>query len=334
MSKNYNEISNQCVVMQTDRKTFATYPNFELPPKERYGEGIQGKVKLLINDFSKGKGDNATVATFNLDIKDIVFLTEKARMSHMPIPYYLTKIIGSKVETEGRFKGLSPVSKLAISRVAKTVSGEEVRYPWKVKITNGYAKAMPGKAQGTFYEGKGTFVTYKEAEVMLTDADFLYEMDRINENKKTFKEIFYNPFYKECHIEYMRTVEEYRNRGSFTGAPASIEPVEQTAVEPEVETKPEVKVEQPRTNAPQPDASSNQASKPDLHEMTMVIDSPFQFLSGNSAVASCLIGGRAYAIQFADVDEALMEAQEKKLAIKCNLYADADKKMHFYSLAS
>ena len=66
----------------------------------------------------------------------------------------------------------------------------------------------------------------------------------------------------------------------------------------------------------------------------MVIDSPFQFLSGNSAVASCLIGGRAYTIQFADVDEALIEAQEKKLAIKCLLFADANKKMHFYSLAA
>ena len=69
MAKDYNEISNQSAVVKVDGRTLAFYPNLEVPDVNKYGEGMQGKVKVTINDYSEGKGDNVTLRRICGDFK-------------------------------------------------------------------------------------------------------------------------------------------------------------------------------------------------------------------------------------------------------------------------
>lgn len=341
MSKNYDEVSNQCAVIRTNDRTLAFYPNLELPSTNHYGEGIQGKVKIVLNDYSAGKGDNAKFCSFNLDIRDVYFLYEKAKMSHMTVPYTLTKIVGARVEPSGRFAGLSPVSRLSITRTAQASDGSPMRMPWKISIINGFAKAGKGRVAGTYFETKGTFVMDKESSMALTDADFLDIFTKISNYIKTYEMLVYVPLFKNGFNAYTAAEAERKARGSYSGTAQPSAPVETESVAEEAPAEiPETPAEESKQMtmdevntstsapvAPQPEA-------PNTHKMTMVISSPFQYLNGNSAVAQCMIGGKAYAVNFPEVDDALIEAQEKQLAISCLLYADKNNNMFFYSMAA
>lgn len=335
MSKNYDEVSNQCAVIKTSDRTLAFYPNLDLPSANHYGEGVQGKVKIVLNDYSAGKGDKAKFCAFNLDIKDIYFLYEKAKMSHMPLPYSSTKIIGARVETEGKFKGLSPVSRLSISRTAKTSTGEAMRMPWKINIVNGYAKAGKGKVEGTFYEIANTFVLARESSMMLTDVDFLDVFTKINNYIKTYEMLCWTSVFKTGFNAYMQAEKERKERGSYSNALAPEETVaeESVAEKPEEEEAKQMTLDEVNSNSNNASQPNPKQEVPETHKMTMVISSPFQYLNGSSAVAQCMISGKPWIVNFPEVDDALKEAQEKALAITCLLYADKKKNMYFYSMA-
>ena len=51
----------------TPTKNISFIPSVSIAPNERYGEVINGKVKIRIYDFSKGKGQNAIEAVARLD---------------------------------------------------------------------------------------------------------------------------------------------------------------------------------------------------------------------------------------------------------------------------
>lgn len=52
---------------------------------ERFGELVNGKFKFLINDFKNGKGDNSISAYYNLDIKHIKYLYQRAKLLNLPL---------------------------------------------------------------------------------------------------------------------------------------------------------------------------------------------------------------------------------------------------------
>lgn len=349
MSKNYDEISNQCAVVKVDGRTLSVYPNLKIASRVRYGEcwdSKGSKIKFSLQDYTEGKGDNSIFCNFNLDMKDYYFLYEKAKMSHLPSQYYITKIVGKPEATkrDGQFQGLNPVSRLTISRTPKTSTGAPMRMPWKIHIANGYAKALNGKKEGTYYEAKDSFKLEKESAMMLTDADFQYIFEKIHDYMEMYKMICWTPVFKAGLQDFVTAENNRENRNTY--APnlndSNNQESDETVVDDESvvseETEPEA-TQMSLNDIQQPSQETAQQNKipsntPDLHQMTMVINSDFQYMDGNSAVAQCIIGGKAYVVNFPDVDEALTEAQQKKLAIKCNLYADKNKQMHFYNMAS
>lgn len=335
---NYNEITNQAAVERVNGRTISFYPNLDIPKANAYGEGVQGKVKISIQDYTKGKGDNSIYANFNLELSDFYYLYERAKISNMPDALRRTKIIGWEKESSGKFAGLSATSKLVINRVGKTSDGQVRNYPWEITIQNGYAKAMPGKMAGTFYEGSGTFQVTKEATMKFTDVAFLEKMTQINNYIQMYKDIMVKPVFEKGLMEFIKSEEERKNRNSYSN---NVE--KEVKAEPKAEPAPAPTVTQSSTQEPKQmsmnDISSSQnaqvpkSTNSNCHKMTMVISSQFQHLDGNNAVAQCMIGGKTYAVMFHGVDEALMEAQEKQLAITCMLYADEKRQMHFDSMA-
>ena len=331
MANNYNEITNQAAVERVNGRTIAFYPNLDVPELNSYGEGVQGKVKVTIQDYTKGKGDNSIFASFNLDLSDFYYLFQRAKISNMSDPLRRTKIIGWEKEKAGKFAGLSPTSKVTISRVPKTADGQPKNYPWIITIQNGYAKAMPGKVAGTFYEGSKTFQVVKEASMQFTDVDFLEKMTQVNNYIQMYKDVMVKPIFEKGLAEFLKAEEERKKRNSYSDN-----------VEKEVKAEPEPAPAQSSSQEPKQMsmndvASSTQESKPvnpNCHKMIMVISSPFQYLDGDNAVAQCMIGGKTYNVMFHGVDEALIEAQEKQLAITCMLYADEKRQMHFESIAA
>lgn len=326
---NYNEITNQAAVERVNGRTISFYPNLDIPTVNAYGEGVQGKVKITIQDYTKGKGDNSIYANFNLELSDFYYLYERAKISNLPETLRRTKIIGWEKESSGEYVGLSPTSKLVISRTAKTADGQTRNYPWEINIQNGFAKAMPGKMAGTFYEGSGTFQVIKEATMKFTDVAFLEKMTQINSYITMYKDIVVKPLFEKGLAEFLKSEEERKNRNSYSNN------VEKEVTASELTTAPAQKQDpkQMSMNNVSTTDTPNE-DKPNCHKMTMVITSPFQYLDGDNAVAQCMIGGKIYAVMFHGVDEALMEAQEKQLAITCMLYADEKRQMHFDSMAA
>ena len=95
MSKNYNEVSSQVAAVRTKDHTLAFYANLESVKLENFAELISGRIKVGINDFSKGKGDASVYGYYNLDLKDVKYLYTRALYSNMPVPFEGRKIHGA-----------------------------------------------------------------------------------------------------------------------------------------------------------------------------------------------------------------------------------------------
>lgn len=87
MSKNYDQISNQVAAAKRDTSLVAFYANLEPVPFISFPELVQGKIKVLIDEWSKGRGDSRTSAVYNLDLPDVYYLYERARESRMDESY-------------------------------------------------------------------------------------------------------------------------------------------------------------------------------------------------------------------------------------------------------
>lgn len=101
MSKNYNEVSSQVAAVRTKDHTLAFYANLESVKLENFAELISGRIKVGINDFSKGKGDASVYGYYNLDLKDVKYLYTRALYSNMPVPFEGRKIHGAYPIQEG-----------------------------------------------------------------------------------------------------------------------------------------------------------------------------------------------------------------------------------------
>ena len=180
MSKNYNEVSSQVAAVRTKDHTLAFYANLESVKLENFAELISGRIKVGINDFSKGKGDASVYGYYNLDLKDVKYLYTRALYSNMPVPFEGRKIHGAYPIQEGPDRGMCRAFHITIKRNALRPDGQPSRSPWNITISNGVAQAQSGGIEGTFFEKSGTFKQTAYVYMNLTDVDFLDCMDRLN----------------------------------------------------------------------------------------------------------------------------------------------------------
>lgn len=87
----FDGITTQAVVYKTNTKTTAFYCNFHPTDVSHFAELVEGKVKITLNDFSKGK-DYAKKVFFNLDLNMVHWLYECSKTGKMEENEYYEKI--------------------------------------------------------------------------------------------------------------------------------------------------------------------------------------------------------------------------------------------------
>lgn len=165
----------------TPTKNISFIPSVTNAPNEHYGEIINGKVKIRIYDFSKGKWQNAIEAVARLDAGVLPHLQNLCAASYsvgrdLRYPdnkYPESKIFGEPMAS-GPYQGLCQMTKLEFAWT-------ESKKMWGISISNGYAKKVKTKtggymaASGTYKETKKGFFslpTPKLAECLKNCADY------------------------------------------------------------------------------------------------------------------------------------------------------------------
>lgn len=350
MSKNYHEISNQVAAIQMDDRTVSFYANLEPVPKESFMELINGKIKVSINDFSSGKGDSAVWAAYNLDLRDIKYLYQRAKLSHMPIPFQGKKIHGSYPITEGEYKGYCKSYHITITHSPVRKDHSVSKCPWNITISNGVAKIKPGKYKNSYYEDGTTYRQLSYAYVNLTTIDFFDCMEKIY----TYINLYRSFVSKSLIPEGLQALQKARERNKYMGSlpkqggntgqmsppstqqtPVQQTPVRQTSMQ-QTPVKPAWAQQMPaeQAQAPQIQAQPASQAEPELHPTTLLIHSDFVALSGGMCLANCLVKGKTYPIYFDTICDELIEAQTRQIPITVNLYQDSQKRFRCTGLAS
>lgn len=307
MSKGYNEVSNQIIAVKNKDHVLSFYAGLQPASVERFAELVSGKIKVAINDFSKGKGDRAVYGFYNLDLKDVNYLYTRAKYFRLPTPFSGTKIMGTSPEESGRYKGYCKAFRIVITR------HDDRNSPWNITIKNGYALAAPGAVKGSFYEKAGSFQQITEVYFNLTDIDFLECMEKSMTYIREFTSLSANHLIPEG----LKALNEVNQRSTYNTSYKTPAPANETK-------KPEVpKVESQTTK-----------NLPELHPTPILIQSPFQALDNGKAVAQCLIKGKKFNIFFESINAELIDAQVAQKTITVDLYMDSERRFWCHGVSS
>lgn len=339
MSKNYNEVSSQVAAVRTKDHTLAFYANLESVKLENFAELISGRIKVGINDFSKGKGDASVYGYYNLDLKDVKYLYTRALYSNMPVPFEGRKIHGAYPIQEGPDRGMCRAFHITIKRNALRPDGQPSRSPWNITISNGVAQAQSGGIEGTFFEKSGTFKQTAYVYMNLTDVDFLDCMDRLNTYIREYTRLSADKLIPEGIKALKEVYERSSYQASATpqtdGQQAQRQYTEQQTPPPaqyQVQSQQTQTVQTPQPTQPAQTPLSARQSTPELHPTTLLIQSTFQALEGGKSIAQCMVKGRTYNVFFDFMSNELIEAQMSQRPITLNLYLDSGNRFRCHSI--
>lgn len=333
MSNTYNEITNQCFAVRNDTSTLAFYINVQPAAVEQFMELVEGKVKISLYDYSNGKGDKGVWTYFNLDLDDVEYLYERAKMFYMPDPFYGNKIMGMAPVRDGPYKGMCPVTKIMISRTDSTSSGDKMRNPWSINISNGYAWAARGKKAGTFYEKSGTYIETGKTKMSLTDKNFLFCMKKIHQYLMVNSIIVGSKLIPQG----MKLLDEKYNQRGYSNEIAPQNAQEYIAESYNDQSLPvqsqNTQIIQSAPVQPVQQPASQPENVIEYHPTVVSFATGFQALENNIYIASCLAGGNEYTVYFPTVPEELITASQNQLPIRVNLYMK-NNKFWFHSIAA
>lgn len=311
MSKEFADYTTQCAAYQNAKITAALYANLKPAEDHEFAEVLseKSKVKIFINDFSKGKGDNSTKVDYNLEVDDIKYILDKATLGLLP-KFYRAKSLDAYPEKEGPFVGLAKVSSVLIEYLQGN------NYPWKIEVTVGYGK------EGKIQQGR------KSAKVFLNDMDFL----AFWRQAWRYIEQYINLISPNLITKGLRVMEEKLQSGytnNFT------QPEIPQYSEPYV---PEQNYSQPsdtqyvQESVPDVPAPQKQNAQKEIHTVKIQFISDFIMLS-NAFCVKILTNGKEYALFLQHVSETLRTAQQNNTLVLANVYYWQGK-LFFDSLAS
>ncbi len=277
---------------QNGTKTLAITPNFVYG--DEYGfnkifDKKESKIKLDLNNFKNGKGENATHHYYNLTIDQFLNL----RISLLNGSIYRKKIslyadygvFGTikSGEHEGEYK----------YRSLSVEYNEKLNNPFKITFVEGYYKINGDKRENTTSTTDNVMLTEEKFISIIEDiyAVYLVEIKDVSlnireESKKKFKEQL-----EDAKKKAERKKAETSNTVNKPQEPAT------------------VKKETVQTN-------NNQ---PEIHLVEGIFVSDFQALE-NAEVALFRIGENDYQVYFQTVPEQLRTAAEIRSSVKINLY--------------
>lgn len=340
MSKNYDQISNQVAAAKRDTSLVAFYANLEPVPFISFPELVQGKIKVLIDEWSKGRGDSRTSAVYNLDLPDVYYLYERARESRMDAPFSRMKIMGEYPvdNPSSPYNGMCRVTKILIERIGADGRGNARNSPWKVQIANGFGKAVPGPVKKTWKMASGSYRdevvretgAKKNLTVWLTDVEFLDCFTKVNRFISVYASIIGQKYIPEG----MEQLKELRQKNNFQGQ-AYTGPGDHR-VRGYREEAPSY--EQNPAPDPRPVPGYN---TPSLHDEEVRILTPFNALDDGVLVATCAMPGgsgkvRKWTVHFRkeSVCDRILEAQESGTPVHLSLYVDEERRLWCYGASA
>lgn len=183
-------INREIAVVRTQKKLIAFSDKLTVCSINHYAkihaeskEGVHpfpSRIGILIQDYSKGTGDNNVILEANLSPGSVAYiknqLVEKLSMRNIDYEWKQQRIHDMKKDRSG----LAPVQTLTIKRQCMTKNGEAQRNPWIISIENGLARSEKTSTGGTKIDGK----SYKKtsyAFIMLSEEDMyklFWKVDR------------------------------------------------------------------------------------------------------------------------------------------------------------
>ncbi len=168
-------VSTQISKFQTDKKLVETLGNLNVAPPNKFAHlhargdkigdnKVYSIIKLNVQDYSKGTGDDMKKANFNLLPSDIEFLYSNVYRGILDFKFEREKIFASS-------KDDATVSKLSIVRSQFDKEGKPRKYTWFIKVENGIGEASKTKTGGTFCK-KGSYNVISSVFINLSDDDF------------------------------------------------------------------------------------------------------------------------------------------------------------------
>lgn len=164
----YNNVTG---FLSTPTKNLSFIPTVHPASDEHFGKIIDGKIRIRIYDFSKGKGNAAVEVAARVDLENLPYLKRLSDLAYSAghdLRYPDTKFPEIKIfgdpMSSGQYQGLCQMTKLEIV-------WNESKKAWGISIQNGYGKKIKTKTGG-FTPATGSWVQEKSAFFSLSAGKF------------------------------------------------------------------------------------------------------------------------------------------------------------------
>lgn len=134
----------------------------------------KSKIKILLSDYSKGKGASNVFVQANISCEECQQVFEDAKFFHhfkIKNKYDLkqVKVFGTYYDENKQETDQNIVTKLSIQRIAVDKQGNEMRNPWIITIENGKGKMVEGRNQ----LDQSSYTCLKRVSKQLNDFDMI-----------------------------------------------------------------------------------------------------------------------------------------------------------------
>ena len=179
-------ISRQIAVYKTTTKLLEFLDKLNSAPLANYahihaqsdddgsGKRIYSLIGLILQDYSKGTGENTVRVTANITPDEAQYIFSKIQNGADTFEFSSEKIFGDK---DG--EGYSKVTKLKIMRATVGSDGKSRKYPWYVECENGKGVSVKNATGGSYCKG-GSYVGVNKVYLNLNDLDFFRMLNRVS----------------------------------------------------------------------------------------------------------------------------------------------------------
>jgi len=130
------------------------------------GRKIYSLIQVVLQDYSKGTGENTVRVKANISPAEAKFIYSRAFSGTDKFEFSSDKIFGEKDND-----GYSQVTKLKIIRATAGSDGKPRIYPWYIECDNGKGIAEKNKNGGSYCKS-GSFESANKVFLNLNDLDF------------------------------------------------------------------------------------------------------------------------------------------------------------------
>ncbi len=215
-----NYVSKQIAVYKTGKALIEFNDKLNTAPEENYahihakGEELFGVkqyslIGIVMQDYSKGTGDNSVRVTANISPEQAQFIFSKVAIPVKEFYFYSEKIFGIPDK-----EGYSQMAKTTIKRAPNGADGKPSRYPWQVFIENGKGKQQKTEIGGISAQ-KGSYVCTAKVGIYINDEDFFTLFCRVDSFIKIFETTYGCKLVKDGRKMYSDIIaEKNKNKAS------------------------------------------------------------------------------------------------------------------------